>query len=973
MRTRPVARPGCRLCTPAALVALAGVLGSPLVETARAQSEVVANPVILQWFELSWNRMERRIPDFFMAGYGATWVAPISKASDPTSPGFDVFDRFDLGSPNVNGSTTNETIYGTEEGFRATVDQFHRANGLVYVDSVMNHNSGRNGDAGFIAAGGYPQFWMGAAPGGRVRGSGDWGDFFNGFYQSQDPDGSDGPYNLWEGDLVGLIDINQQTNHRFIRQPVAEGNPSNIPAGTIRNRPNPANARFYPDRDLPGTVVNNPGFTRNACCGFPQIVTAAGATTVHPYNTADPMQGDAIVENATDVLTRWTQWMIDEFKVDGFRLDASKHIFPWFWDTYWDVYVHNRRIAPDGTRVTPYSFGENVDGPQFVYNYYVRKDGFGNRDALDLPNAGDIRNIIGAKGSGAASSLNNNAIDTFDDGLNNGSIGVRHILSHDNGSRGDGGSAPDFPFEDKIGFWAHAYILLRPGYNIVYHNAREMHDRFTVARGGFWPREGVPTALGFGGMYRFNPYTVASCPSAAGPTTNQLVVAADDRIPTLVRLSNRYGRGWFVPRITDGSVYIYTRRTPNLTDNVLVAVNDEYNACVSNFDQRVVQTNFPAGTVLVELTGNAANPTVDPAGQIDDTLTVAANGTVTVRVPRNTTRNGTTHTEHSRGYVVYGPATPQGTLTIVGASQTLPPDGAGVATYARRLTSVDVVRNATFEINLQTTRAGYPAGDANFDDTAIFRINQGFADYNGNGGFDVTTGEFRGYEGFVTQRDPIFGTARTTGVYRQTVNTDLLEEGYNYISVLAFRQRSTGAEAGGLPLSNDFRRVIYVDRDQPPMALTSSSYNCQTNRSTITLRNADRTVTRVHVFVNQPVGPLTFDNRATQIDRADFTFLTPTLQPGLNTVHVVALEEPSTGITVNQSVTTFQIQADDITRGDVDQNGTVDFADLVAFWGISGFVCEADVDASGTIDGVDDQLLQDAVRQNELTDITVQP
>lgn len=966
MHTRQIV-PGIAAIT--LCLAAGGVLALP--STARAQSEVQANPVMLQWFELSWNRMERRMPDFFMAGYGSTWVAPISKASDPTSPGFDVFDRFDLGFPNTGGSTTNETIYGTEQGFRAVVDAFHRANGLIYVDSVMNHNSGRNGDAGFIAAGGYPQFYMGPAPGGRVTGSGDWGDFWNGAFQSQNP--SDPNYNLWQGDLVSLIDINHSTNNQFIRHPVDAGNPQNIPAGTLRNLPNPNNRRFYPDTSLPPVVVNNPGINRNeALFGFSSVdVDSTPATfTIYPFNTANPMAGDPVPENATGVLMRWSQWMIDEFKVDGFRLDAAKHIQPWFWDKFYDSYMFQRRVAPDGTRVTPFSFGESVEGGSFVYNYYIRKDGFGNRDGLDLSNAGTIREIIGAKGSRGADELNNNTIDTFDDGFNNGSAGVRHIHSHDNGTIGNGSVKPDFPYEDKIGFWAYAYMLMRPGFNIVYHNAREMHDRFPVARGGFWPREGVPTALGLGTMYLPQPFTVAACPSSAGPTVFTPTTVSDNRIPQLVQLSNRYGRGWFVPRSTDGSVYIYTRRTPNLVDNVLVGVTDEYNACVTNFDQRTITTNFPAGTVLVELTGNATSPVVDPAGNIFDTITVGAGGSVTIRVPRNTTRNGTTHTEHNRGYVIYGPATPNGVLTIAGAAQTLPAETTGPL-FSRRLTPIDVVQAPTFEINLTTNRSGYPAGDVNFDDTAIFRIGQGFQDYNGTGSFDVTTGEFRGYEGFITQRDPIFGTARTNGIYRQIINTSQLPEGYNYISVLAFRQRTVGAEAGGLALCNDFRRVIYVDRQSPPMTLASSTVNCTNNRATIQVSNPDRTVTRVHIFVNQPVGPLTLDNQATPLDRQEWTFLTPPLNPGMNTIRVVALEQPSAGITVNQSTTEFTINNPGVLRGDVDLNGVVNLFDLFAFQTFTGFSCEADVNVSGSITPADGEALEALIRTNETADIIV--
>jgi hypothetical protein len=69
-------------------------------------------------------------------------------------------------------------------------------------------------------------------------------------------------YNLHNGDLVALIDIAQETNHQFIRHPVEEGNPDNIPAGSTFNRPNPANTRFYPDKQLSGQPVTNPGTSR---------------------------------------------------------------------------------------------------------------------------------------------------------------------------------------------------------------------------------------------------------------------------------------------------------------------------------------------------------------------------------------------------------------------------------------------------------------------------------------------------------------------------------------------------------------------------------------------------------------------------------------------------------------------------------------------------------------------------------------
>jgi len=968
----------------ACAVALCAGALTPMPRIAMAQ-ELVAKPLILQWFELSWRRMERRIPDFFMAGYDATWVAPVSKASDPTSPGFDVFDRFDLGFPNVSGQPNNETIYGTEQGFRATIDELHRANGLIYVDSVMNHNSGRNGSASFIAEGGFPGFWMNP-PGPKTVGSGNWGDFHNGAFQSHDPNG--GSYNLWDGDLVSLIDIDQSSDNRFIRHPVDPDDPENLPEGTLRNLSDPANARFYPDMDLPHADVMNPGKFRAACCGFGSFNSPAETTQVWPFNTVDPMQGDTVSENATSLLTRWTQWMLEEMQVDGFRLDASKHIPPWFWDRYWDTVVFNRRLGPDGNWVTPYSFGENVEGNTFVNNYYIRRDGFGNRDGLDLSGAGTIRNVIGARGSDSAANIDNDHLDTFDDGFNNGTIGTLHIHSHDNGSNGNGGSAPDWPFEDKIGYWAYAYMLMRPGPAIVYLNAREMHDRFTM-RGGFWPREGVSTALGRGRAYRRDPY-VWNCSGMAPAATHTLVAdtVVEDRIPALNLLSKRYGRGWFVPRAIDDSVYIYERQTPSGVGNVLVGVNAEWNSCTTNFDSRTFNTAFPQGTVLVELTGNATNSSVDPLGQIFDTITVGVGGSVTIRVPRNTSRSGTdVHTEHARGYVVYGPATPQGVLEIRPggnpAAIVLPPDSNGTAVYARRLASIDVVQTPTFDILLTTNKDGYPVGDLNYDDTAIFRINQGFADYNGQQGieqpgdimrpWDVTIGEFRGFEGFVTERVPLYGTANTNGIYRQTVSTDLLPEGYNYINVLAFRQRTVGPEAGGMPLYGDFRRVIYIDRQPTDLSLILAGINCTTGTGVLRFRNDDRTATRIHVFIDQPIGTLTLGNQATPYDRLEWNFNVFSLSQGMHTANVRVIEEPSPGVIVRQTDHSFQFEVGAL-RGDVNGDGLVNLMDLHDWHDVNGFQCEADLNIDGVVNGADDLLLQDMIRSDadEIGDITTQ-
>ena len=71
-----------------------------LLLSAVARADDYSPPAILQWFETSWNTMQARTPDVFMAGYGAVQTPPPYRAdSGNQSVGYDIYDRFDLGSP----------------------------------------------------------------------------------------------------------------------------------------------------------------------------------------------------------------------------------------------------------------------------------------------------------------------------------------------------------------------------------------------------------------------------------------------------------------------------------------------------------------------------------------------------------------------------------------------------------------------------------------------------------------------------------------------------------------------------------------------------------------------------------------------------------------------------------------------------------------------------------------------------------
>src|SRR4051812_4942916 len=82
-----------------ALVAAASACVFASVTTPIAHAKAFSAPATLQMFEATWRTMENRAPDILKAGYGGLWTPPPQRAdSGNQSVGYDVYDRFDLGS-----------------------------------------------------------------------------------------------------------------------------------------------------------------------------------------------------------------------------------------------------------------------------------------------------------------------------------------------------------------------------------------------------------------------------------------------------------------------------------------------------------------------------------------------------------------------------------------------------------------------------------------------------------------------------------------------------------------------------------------------------------------------------------------------------------------------------------------------------------------------------------------------------------
>lgn len=879
---------------------------------ASANAVDVSQPVVLQYFESTYQTLEYRMADVHAAGYGRVYTPPPGRAdSGNLSVGYDVYDRFDLGGP------SNSTLYGTETGLKTVIKQAQRA-GLMYgLDLVWNHNGFSDaGTAGgsFNQAGGYPGFVL-------TGGADGWGDFHNPAIPN-----ADSP-NTEIGRLSGLLDIAQEKNNLYIRSPIGP-HAQNVPAGTIiynnrqANVPNAANIRFYPDTSN-AFVVNDPAL-------------GANNVPIYNFNVGDPSSGDAVAENATGYLMRYTRWLVQEVGADFFRMDATKNMPSWVLN-YYDrsVFRASNRTYLNGQQMPVWAFGEAYDGNPSVLQARIRKDYnaaslntvTGNRDTKDFPFFFAVRDNLGNTPTGNNwNNLVNQSIDTNDDGLMNGSQGMRFVSSAD-----------DFgPYLDNV---AHAYMLMMPGEALVYYNAQQ----FGTNRS--FPKKGRSDALG----------------GAYGET-----------ITELVDLRNRYGRGDYKQRLLENNQYAFEREK-----SALVMLSNRVDGTVIN---KNIPTAFPQGTLLVELTGNAGSGNADPTGQIPKVLVVGAGGVVAGKFLPNHRVGTATFT--GAGYLVYGLATPQGTLNIAGNTGSFAgsvpnvsgsPDSAAFNNATTRLSNIPIIKGNSFTVNLNTTSVtlnnyGTLYRDQPADgDNALLKIDDGL-NINGNAGVDFTNPAadvLYGFEQFVDIRTPGYTSPNGAGTYSQSIDAAQLAEGYHYITARVFRYRNDSGPA----VFTDWRQTVYVDRLPPASGIFSFDQNGATSASRqLRIQSIDGTANTVHTFLDLPatftdaqiLAMVGGGNQAGQIDRDLFAYGYSNVGSGYHTITTVTYE--NTGTFSVQRFTGVALQTSrGIGIGDAQFDNDYDGADVNGANGFETalysqgtiFNAAADLNADGSVDNRD--------------------
>ena len=914
-------------------VLTAAFVGSLVTSLATAMD--TSSPAMLQLFEARWETIEERLPDIRAAGYGSLWLPPPGRGdSGGFSVGYDVFDRFDLGQPRY------ETLYGSEDSLKSLTTAAHRATTRVYVDFIANHNGfGNRTDPDFVALGGYPGFAL-TLP---TDINGDFNDPFINF--DNDP---------FRGQLAGLNDIAHEKNYTFIRQPVAVEEPANLPGGTVYNRPNPANARFYPDRDLPGWNVFDPERGRNL--------------TLYDYNSATPLAGDAVPETALDLLARNARWLIQTIGVDGFRIDAAKHFDEGVLDTL-DAAVFRAHPRPqhDGSIQPVFIFSEVLDGSKTYVNQFTRRDLAnnkaidpadttvrGNRDALDFPLFFALRSeLTGQSSNNNWHGIRHASIDDADDGLQNGSQGVAFVDSHDDQS--------GTPFLKNV---AYAYTLMRPGEALVYFNAREFGN------GRDFPEDGKVDALG--GVF-------------------------GETITRLVQIRNSHGRGNFHERWIDeafgdtngngqqeSSIYVYEREK-----SAIVGLSNRTDDNVET--RHGVPTGFEPGAILVELTGNAADSAVDPGDAIPNTVKVDGAGRINLSIPGNAT--------HGRGYVIYGPPGPVGTLSLSNVETPLPGATPSAATNGTaRLTDIAVVRGDTFDVRLETTpvsiidpELGLTVRDVDADgDSALLRIDAGLDLNNQPGidhrtpgtvayGFEAFTGTNR--PGYIDDQGVNVGTG--AGTFVQTIDAAALGEGRHFLTVRAFRHRDDGGPA----VFTDFEQTVYVDRLRPLAAVVSfepfAAAPAETSNRDLIVRSLDQTADNMHIFLDLPAAlsdeevlglALSGQNDAGRYGADAWVSGFRDITTGNHVATVVTFEptfDGTHGYNVQRFAGMFTATDTGSGFGDLNANGLIDAVDLLGpgngsfeellYSEDTKFNAAADVDGNGRINNLDLFALESVV------------
>ena len=114
------------------------------------------NGTMMQWFHWysdadggHWRRLAAAAPELAAAGITGVWLPPAYKGGGAMDVGYGAYDLFDLGE--FNQKNTVRTRYGTRQEYGEAVAACHRGGVQVYADVVFNHKLFADGEEDYQA------------------------------------------------------------------------------------------------------------------------------------------------------------------------------------------------------------------------------------------------------------------------------------------------------------------------------------------------------------------------------------------------------------------------------------------------------------------------------------------------------------------------------------------------------------------------------------------------------------------------------------------------------------------------------------------------------------------------------------------------------------------------------------------------------------------------------------------------------
>lgn len=398
--------PAVQAATEAALAPIVELVttsaDTPAIASTEAPVTVEAiapvNGTMMQFFEWNtakdgghWNQLAAEAPNLSNVGITAVWIPPAYKGNAGVDDvGYGVYDFYDLGEFNQKG--TVRTKYGTKAELKAAVNTLHNNNIQAYGDIVVNHMMGGDQSENIKVT--------------QVQG----------YDRNQ---------------TIGEFNTNVWTKYNF------DGR-NNVYSSFKWNW------THFDGSDDYGKIYRYPGKS------WDWEVSSENGNYDYLMGT------DLDYDNASvaDEIKKWGVWYVNEIGLDGYRLDAVKHIKY----SFMQEFVENARVK---TGKELFSVGEFIGSTGDLNNYLNKVNQ--TMSLFDFPLRNNFAQASSSSGNFSMRSLSSGTLTGT-----NPTKSVTFVENHD--TQPDRADAFGAPVLDWFKPLAYAYTLTRQeGYPSVFY------------------------------------------------------------------------------------------------------------------------------------------------------------------------------------------------------------------------------------------------------------------------------------------------------------------------------------------------------------------------------------------------------------------------------------------------------------------------------------------------------------------------